>query len=212
VVVPSSTPSYDAEYSADYLKAQTVDAFFSNSTKALLEEIQDDTTRGYCVEVLHYLQDATKINPKKGYGSSRTAMWGLQRPPLGTKTWIRCNSHASWDAVAPIYMLYFATNARDQVELSIDPANEALVSLCTKHGLTFTTETDDAFASQDLAASADVFNVVPVTDQQTTSFPMAGQFTSLYLPLGHIKSTMPNDEEFHTKLSQLSNKWLTTLF
>ena len=74
VVVPSSTPSYDAEYSTDYLKAQKVDEYFGNSTKALLEEIQDDITRGYCVEVLHYLQDATKVNPKQGYGSSRTAM------------------------------------------------------------------------------------------------------------------------------------------
>jgi uncharacterized caspase-like protein len=58
-VVPSPTPAYDAEYSADYLKSLPVDEYFGKTTKDLLKEIGDDVTRGFCVEVIHYLQDAT---------------------------------------------------------------------------------------------------------------------------------------------------------
>ena len=213
VVVPSSTPSYDAEYSTDYLKSLPVDEYFSKSAQQLLEEIKDDATRGFCTEVIRYLQDATMKNPKVGFGKSRTALWGLQRPPLGTKTMVRCTANASWDAAAPIYMLFFTTNARDQVELSIDPSNEVLISLCLKYGLPYSTDTDESFSSKTEAGDPkDVFNVVPVSSDKQTSFPMAGQFVSLYFPLGHIKSTMPDDHEFTIKLAQLPNKWLTTLF
>ena len=206
VVVPSPTPSYDSEYNRDYLKSLPIDEFFSKTTQRLLEEVQDDATRGFCTELICYLQDATMKNPKHGFGKSRTALWGLQRPPLGTKTVIRCGVDATWDTVAPIYMIFFATNARDQVELSIDPSNEVLISLCLKHDLPYTTETNQTFDS------TSVFNVVPVSGNKPDTFPMAGQFVSLYFPLGHIKSTMPDDHEFTIKLDQLSQKWLTTLF
>ncbi|CAB9497364.1 expressed unknown protein [Seminavis robusta] len=212
VVVPSSTPSYDAEYSKDYLTSLAVDEFFNKSSKALLEDIQDGATRGFCVEVIRYLQDATMKNPKMGFGTSRTALWGLQRPPIGTKTWIRCGVNASWDDLAPVYMLFHTTNAQEQVELSIDPANDSIEALCIKHGLAYTSETEESFSSKEYQPG-ELFNIVPVRGGESSgSFPMAGQFVSLYFPLGHIKSTMPKDHEFSTKLDQLSNKWLTTLF
>lgn len=210
--MPSSTPSYDAEYSVDYLKSLPVDEYFAKSTRVLLEEIKDNATRGFCTEVIHYLQDATMKNPKVGLGKSRTAIWGLQRPPLGTKTLVRCTAEATWDAVAPIFMMFYATNARDQVELSVDPTNEVLISLCLKYGLPYSTDTDTSFSKKAMADDTGVFNVVPVNATKQEYFPMAGQFVSLYFPLGHIKSTMPNDDEFTIKLSQLSDKWLTTLF
>ena len=212
VVVPSSTPSYDAEYSAKYLESLPVDKFFGKSTRELLEEITDAATRGYCTEVIRYLQDATMKNPKVGFGKSRTAIWGLQRPPLGLKTFIRCSTDATWDAIAPIFMLFHATNARNQVELSVDPTNEVLISFCLKHKLPYSADTNESFAGKVDADKIDVFNIVRVDTTVQESFPMVGQFVSLYFPLGHIKSTMPNDDEFITKLSQLSEKWLTTLF
>ena len=213
VVVPSPTPAYDAEYSTDYLKSLPADEHFNESTKNLLGKIADDAVRGYCVELIHYLQDATMKNPKRGFGTSRTAIWGLQRPPVGTKTWIRCASNSSWDAVAPVYLLFFATNARDQAELSINPSNKALIALCEKYSIPHSVETDEAFAAKaEKFSPKDVFNVVPISGDQKPSFPMVGQFVSLYFPLGHIKSTMPNDHEFTIKLEQLSKKWLTTLF
>lgn len=59
VVVPSSTPAYDAEYSLEYLKSVPMDDYFSTSTKTLLDEIGDAATKGFCVEVIQYLQNAT---------------------------------------------------------------------------------------------------------------------------------------------------------
>ena len=149
-------------------------------------------------------------NPKLGFGSSRTAVWGLQRPPIGTMTWIRCDANAGWDAVAPIFVLFHATNARDQIQLSIDPSNEALISLCEKYRVAYVAEAEDAFDGK--ANTPGVFNVLHGSADKQLSFPMAGHFVSLYFPLGHIKSTKPKDDEFTLKLEQLSKKWLTTLF
>jgi hypothetical protein len=40
---------------------------------------------------------------------------------------------------------------------------------------------------------------------------MADRFASLYFPLGHVKSTRPDDEEFALR-ARLSDKWLGTNF
>jgi hypothetical protein len=114
-----------------YLWQQKVDKYFSKSATSLLDEIKDDAVRGYCVEVIKYLQDATMQNPKRGFGTLRTAIWGLQRPPLGTKTVVRCDETATFeDDVAPVCLLFFTTNARDQMELSVDVPNRNLVAIC----------------------------------------------------------------------------------
>ena len=211
VVVPSSNPSYDATYTRDYLLERAKDTEgFGTSTKSLLDEISDDATRGYVVALIRYLQDASRMNPKVGFGSSRTAVWGLQRPPLGTKAVLRCEPKASWDCVCPIYSLFHVTNARPQLELSIDPANDRLVSLCMANKLEHTIETREAMTSR-LEDREDIFNTVIVSETEMTDFPMAGNFVSVYLPLGHLKSTKPSDEEF-ILVARLSNKWLNTLF
>jgi hypothetical protein len=55
------------------------------------------------------------------------------------------------------------------------------------------------------------YNIVRVDASEKNKgggmFPMPGQFVSLYLPMGHIKSTMRDDEEFVKYFGQ-SEKWL----
>lgn len=209
VVVPSSNPSYDATYTSDYLKSKQVPATVGKSSKKLLTAIDNAEVRGFCVALIKYLQDVAKMNPKVGFGTSRTAVWGLQRPPLGTTTHLLCSATATWDSLAPVYTIFHSTNAKEQMALSIDPANDGLISFCMANGLPYNAE-KAADATKRLQGRSDVFNVVHI-DSPMASFPMVGNFVSLYLPLGHIKSTKPNDEEF-VLLARLSNKWLNTLF
>jgi hypothetical protein len=42
---------------------------------------------------------------------------------MGPTTLIRCSEGATFDVLAPVLLLFFTTNARDQFELSIDPNN-----------------------------------------------------------------------------------------
>ncbi|GKY94518.1 hypothetical protein MPSEU_000417600 [Mayamaea pseudoterrestris] len=211
VVVPSSNPSYGATYVEAFLANKTIPSWFGESTKNLLGELESPLVRGYCVILIKYLQDVARQNPKQGFGKSRTAVWGLQRPPLGTKTILRCSPSVDWDGVCPIFVLFHATNARPQVELSIDPANKELVDLCRKHNLSHDVETAVEAEERAMSQPDLMFNTVQVEEHLLSSFPMAGNFVSLYFPLGHIKSTKPNDLEF-TLLARLSDKWLNTLF
>ena len=209
VVTPSPNPSYDTVYTEEYLKSRPVNEYFEKNTKALLENIENTSIRGFCVVAIEYLQDVAKMNPKQGFGKSRTALWGLQRPPLGFKTYLHCPADATWDDVAPIHLLFYTTNARDQVELSVDPKNTKLINFCEANELSHTVETE-ATMSDRLESQSDVFNKVKISGP-LSSFPMVGQFVSLYFPLGHIKSTMPDDKEFAFQ-ARLSSKWLNTLF
>jgi hypothetical protein len=211
VVVPSSNPSYDASYTTQYLKSQAVPEFYGESTKKLIGLVKDASTAGYCVCLVSYLKDVARFNPKQGFGKSRTAVWGLQRPPLGTKTILYCNSTVTWDNVCPIYILFHASTARPQVELSIDPANTELQSICREYKIPHSIESSSQMKARVDEQRALVFNTVHVNAEPMQSFPMVGNFVSLYLPLGHIKSTKPNDEEF-ILLARLSEKWLNSLF
>ena len=205
VVVPSSNPSYDAQYSEEYLCSLNVDTAIIQTTRALLEEVKDGVKLGFCLVLIEYLRNAARFNPKHGLGTSRTALWGLQRPPIGTFTYIHCSAYTTWDDVAPSYIIFHATNARDQIKLVIDSSNKELIELCNKHGLPHMIDTPLA----ELASRTDVFNIVEAKPLE--SYPMAGNYVSLFLPLGHIKSTMPKDEEFMLR-ARISEKWLNTLF
>jgi hypothetical protein len=208
VVVPSSNPSYDAKYTTDYLRKLSVSEFFGKSTQAILDHISESTVLGYCILLIEYLQNATGQNPKRGLGVGRTSLWGLQRPPLGMKSFVHCGKDTTWDELAPIYIIFHVTTARDQIELSIDPQNKVLIKQCSLMKLPLTEESKQAMEDR-LKGRNDVFSIVDAEPLQ--EFPMVGQFVSVYLPLGHIKSTMPNDEEFALRAAA-SNKWLTTLF
>lgn len=201
VIVPSSTPSYDAKYTPDYLNRFNTSGPMSQVTGVLVNEVADGSIRGYCKVVLDYLRDATHENPKKGFGSSRTALWGLQRPPLLSKTCIRCKSETIWDDIAPIFLIFSATNANDQVELSLDPKCEQTISFFHKYGINVIQEHEMEF----LERTKSYYNII--RPGRLTEFPLAGLFVSLYMPLGHIKSTKPADDEFVAKIRS-SPKWL----
>jgi hypothetical protein len=214
VLVPSSNPSCDAVYCSDYLKARSgsLGEYILKSTKSLVESVKSDEIRGYCIVIIEYLQGATHRNPKMGVGKARTALWGLQRPPLGTKTILRCANGVSWDDIAPTYIIFHATNAREQAELSIDPEHKSLLEFCKKHKIPYTMESKDDWMNR-VVIQENIFHSVSIASEgwSTGVFPMAGNFVSLFLPLGHIKSTMPSDEQFAFRVN-VSGKWLSTLF
>eukprot|EP00934_Nitzschia_sp_Nitz4_P008922 Nitzschia sp. Nitz4//scaffold85_size83877//30632//32860//NITZ4_005225-RA/size83877-augustus-gene-0.149-mRNA-1//1//CDS//3329559125//8912//frame0 len=194
VVVPSSTPGYDSSYTADYLKDQA-SKVLSGSVGSFVKDIADEQVRGYTVTLFEYLEDATRENPKRGFGTSRTAMWGLQRPPLQTKTYLECNT--TFDDLAPSLMPFFATNAKGQVVVVTD--NSAISQLCKKHGIaTQKSITEDSLSPGD--------NSKTISGKMET-YVMVGHFLATMLPVGHIKSTAPNDEEFIKQVRALE-KWL----
>ena len=123
----------------------------------------------------------------------------------GLKTCIRCSKDVTMDAVAPHVILFFATNARHQMELSIDPRNKHVFDACQKLGVPVVAQSEEEFSRRRNDASP-CYNFVDVTGPMKV-FPMVGNFVSLYLPLGHVKSTMLDDKDFVTKF-QKSKKWL----
>jgi len=224
VIIPSSTPSYDTSYQHEYLKSLTLEDLdgmgYSCPTfvKDWLSDISDLASRGYCVELIRYLSDATKENPKRGCGTGRTALWGLQRPPMlgGYRTLLRCGPDTSFDDLSSIFLLFYATNARSQVELSVDESNKKLLDSLVRHDLDnhvfkVVVEGEEALGHRLHEKEDEFYNIVSVPsdneDGLQKKFPMPGQFVSLYFPMGHIKSTMKNDEEF-VKYFQESEKWL----
>ena len=218
VVVPSSTPAYDSSYQAEYLRTlSSADLEGAGGdlgdARAAIDAVQDNTVRGYCVELVNYLSNATETNPKRGFGSDRTAIWGLQRPPLldGCLTSIRCDANVSYDDMLPVFLPFFATNARNQVELSVDPNDQGLLAALkgieADKSVAIKIEHSDEHAKRMVDEANHYYNVVNVNAGGLSQFPKAGQFISLYFPLGHIKSTMVNDEEFVEHFKK-SAKWL----
>ena len=222
VVIPSSTPSYDTHYQVNYLKSLLVDDLeCAPYVKAWLNDIDDKSVRGYCIQLIRYLADATTQNPKRGFGTGRTALWGLQRPPLldGLRTLIRCGEGVTMDDLSPIFLSFYATNARSQVELSVCESNKGLLDSLMKHDLgnhifDVVVEGDETLEHRLEANGENYYNIVSVPVHSADceqgicrKFPMPGQFVSLYFPMGHVKSTMKNDEEF-VKYFSSSDKWL----
>ncbi|KAL7571969.1 hypothetical protein ACA910_001630 [Epithemia clementina (nom. ined.)] len=249
VYVPSSNPSYDTSYDLDYLRKQSVGTTWIASSRKLVEEVQDDLVRGYCCLLVEYLRNIDDQNPKqvKMTSKGRSVMWGLQSPPLHTITVLRCETDGTtWDACAPMYMLFHASSARNQLQISLPPGNTTIRALCDKHKLPYVVETEaelqqrvdrDPFQAVDdgdklgsnkpsvtsdvdklsIASDSDqeppvIFQVARVDKPMTSTFPMVGQFASLYFPMGHIKSTAPRDEEFILRVAQVSRKWIKSLF
>lgn len=216
VLIPSSNPSYDTTYKQEYLQERGRDSieYMNKSTRNMLLAITNILTRGYCMLLIEYLQNACRKNPKLGTSQTRSVLYGIQRPPLHLKTVIRCTQHSTYDEFIPVYVLFHITNARDQAEISIHPDNASMIQMCQQLKVPFTIASDADFVSHN-SNRTDLFHNVTISGMPShgppSRYPMVGNFVSLYLPFGHIKSTMANDAEFEMKV-RMSDKWINTLF
>ena len=88
--------------------------------------------------------------------------------------------------------------------VSLAPGRKGFADALAAAGVSVILE-DDAAAE----ATPDAFDVVGPGQLRCArrGFPLAQQFVSLYLPMGHVKSTAPNDEAFLARFGA-SAKWL----
>jgi hypothetical protein len=93
--------------------------------------------------------------------------------------------------------LFYATNAQDQVVV-VTEDNE-MKQLCEKLGV----RTMNSF-EQDNLKPGDNYKRI---SEGMNDFPMVGQFLTTLFPVGHFKSTTPNDELFLSRVTSLE-KWL----
>jgi len=182
----------------DYLLTRS-EASFPASISALMEKVEDPCVRGYCSLLVDYLRDA--CGPRAGPGKARETLYGWQRPPLHLRLAFRLAASASLDDVAPSIVLFLATNARDQLVVSVEAGGEALVEVLSRCGVDARVE-----ARFEAASYYDVVSGADLRDR-FCSYPLAQQFASLYLTVGHAKSTLGKDEAFVAAFSA-SPKWL----
>ena len=149
--------------------------------------------------LVDYLRDA--CGPRTGPGKARETLYGWQRPPLHLQVAFRLGASTSLDDVAPSLILFLATNARDQLGVSIEAGGEALAEVLSSCGVDARVE-----ASFDAATYYDAVSGADLRDRYCT-YPLAQQFASLYLTVGHAKSTLAKDEAFVEAFSS-SPKWL----
>ena len=113
----------------------------------------------------------------------------------------RLEASTSLDDVAPSIALFLATNARDQLVVSVEAGGEALVEVLSRCGVDARVE-----ASFDAATYYDAVSGADLRDRFAT-YPLAQQFASLFLTVGHAKSTLAKDEAF-VEAFAASAKWL----
>ena len=108
-----------------------------------------------------------------------------------------------------LYVLPFlATTANDALRISCDATNEPLAAALEAVGCDVVREDEAAFAAR--VAAERPYNAISPADRArdlAAGCPLAGQFVSLLLCVGHIKSTVPDDEAFVAHMSA-SPKWL----
>lgn len=212
VVVPSSTPAYSAAYTEDFLAAAARrcderSAEDSAPAERLLRAVSDAGARGYGQLVLEYLAESCET--RRG-GGERTALWGLQRPPLGgVHTVLRAEGAAHLDALALALLPFLATNAAEGLVVSVDAAardSAAFVRVadaCEECGVEAKLQTAEECDA--IVAEEEPWNVVAVDGAGER--PLVGHFVSAFFPLGHIKSTRKDDEDF-LRAFRDSPKWL----
>jgi len=204
VIVPSSTPAYHSFYSENYLITNSkvpIPVILQYFTP-LFEKIEKETIKGYSLLLISYLIES--CSPREGHGH-RTTLYGLQRPPLGSKSIIRCEEKTTYDDLICYLIPYYVTNAQDSLTISCHANNTKLSSFLQQtKDLTLLQETPEEFQTR--IQKEEPWNVI--YPKHLTEYPLVGNFISQLLPLGHIKSTNANDRNFRN-IFHKSDKWLT---
>ncbi|KAL1523918.1 hypothetical protein AB1Y20_018837 [Prymnesium parvum] len=208
VFVPTPTPGYNTSYASSYLTSvgHGWDAAGLPAPVATLAAcVSSDEVRGYMRLTAEYLLDACAQNPKVGANpGGRTALYGLQTTPRnGQLNYIRCGEQTRLDDVGPHLLPFVMTNAWEQVKLSVAPGNAALATALEAAGVAVVSEAEAEFEAR--VAAERPYNVILPS---LKGFPLVGQFTSLLLCVGHIKSVKPNDQQFIDAF-RTSPKWLS---
>jgi len=203
VIVPSSTPSYNSSYNKSYLiRTSKVPLPVSvEYCRTLIKQTEKEEVRGYLMLLINYLLEA--CSPREGHGT-RTSLWGLQRPPKGQISEIRCEATTSYDAVAMHLLPFYITSAKEMVSVSCDPENTTLLKkLEDIKDITLHKETPKEFKSR--TDKKLPWNIIAIPN--VSEYPLVGQFVSLLFPLGHLKCTKPKDKKFLETFLR-SEKWL----
>lgn len=208
VVGPSSTPGYDTTYTSTYLRENAANDPPAGLSyiKPLIFACADFEMQGYLYLQLKYLNEACGSDtPRRAFGA-RTALWGLQRPPLDDSvSVIRCEANTRVDEFAPFVLPFVVTNARTQLRVSVHPENaavRAVLDALEKKGVSVAVAVEESIGER-----GDEWNVVSLPKAGEFERCLVGHHTSLLFPLGHIKSTRGEDEEFISFFSA-SAKWL----
>jgi hypothetical protein len=206
VIVPSSTPGYNSSYSKEYLSLSNMPSHSNQHTSALIQEIDSTLLKSYARILADYLIDSLQVNPKKGFGN-RTALWGLQNVPQGRTSIIRANDVAKFDVLAVHLLPFLMTSSHSQIQVSVDPANKKVIKKLDALKIQYKTHSNEQFSS---AANDDssVWGIIHINNTPDNfDYPLVGHFVSTLLPLGHIKCTKTNDNDFVEALTK-SQKWL----
>jgi len=201
-IVPSSTPGYMTEYTLAFLEQQAAAQSISEACQAL-GSISNGAMKGYINTLAEYLVDA--CGPKRG-GTGRTALWGLQRPPLnGKASVLRCAGNATLDNVLMFASPFYLTNARDQLAVSVHPEAEVVAKSLESIGIQVQRQSEEEFEAS--VSSTQPWNILHATAAPALGFPLVDKLVSVVFPVGHIKSTAQHDEVFVNAFMK-SKKWL----
>mmetsp|Transcript_9662 Transcript_9662/g.15121 ORF Transcript_9662/g.15121 Transcript_9662/m.15121 type:complete len:710 (+) Transcript_9662:156-2285(+) len=191
VLIPSPTAGYNSSYNPMHLEKTSSTpppAPFDYCSKAL-GALKDPVVKGFCIEILRFLEEATQ-GPWEGKGD-RTCLFGVQRPPLGQKVILRVSKEASLDDMMPFILPFYATNARSQLEISVEPSAAVLKKLDELNlvGITVLHEEAGEFQMRKSKEGQSIYHVM--TPDIETEFPLVGHFLSTLFVFGHCKTVLP---------------------
>jgi len=194
VIVPSSTPGYNSVMTKEHLAECAGREFPIASGKPLVDLAKDLSIRGYCQLLGEYIQSS--CGPQRGTGS-RTSLFGLQRPPLGLTNIVRVTD---LEQGVCFILPYICTNANES--LSVSCANEEIKKALESAGVNkCIIQSDEEFSDESRE------KVWAITNGNLSEFVPPGHFIGVLFPLGHVKSTLSDDERF-IKSFTTSKKWL----